>query len=187
MPDQPPPGTVPGAQPPPGNPWGAEPWQGGWLMSRLRAHDRDWTDLRRQHADRMGLHPTDAYALYEIALHDRQNQPLTATQLSDRLRLSPAATSALLNRLEKGGHIHRGREHDDQRVVTLRATDASKRRAEDSFAPANAVIQQMTDRYPPALRQQIEAFFDDLHATLQTALAADHATEAAASPADHSR
>ncbi|WP_164737866.1 MarR family winged helix-turn-helix transcriptional regulator [Streptomyces luteoverticillatus] len=171
MPDPSPSETPTAATTPPGVTGRPTPQQDGWLMDRLRTHDADWEDLRRHHADWMGLHPSDATALYEIAAHDRRDQPLTATRLSERLRLSPSATSALINRLEKSGHIRRTREHEDQRVTTLRASDAAKRRSEDYFGPVTTVLQEMTDTYPPELLDQFDAFLDHLHTTLRTRLA----------------
>lgn len=52
--------------------------------------------------------------------------PLSAGQLSDRSGLSPAAMTALIDRLERKGYVRRTRDAADRRRVFVELTDRSR-------------------------------------------------------------
>ena len=47
------------------------------------------------------------------------------TEISAALNLSPSATSAMLDRLERAGHVRRERLTSDRRAVRVEATDTA--------------------------------------------------------------
>jgi DNA-binding MarR family transcriptional regulator len=66
--------------------------------------------------------------------HAAEGTPSTALgptigQLGERLELSSAATTGLVDRLERAGHVERVRDPADRRRIRLRATGRSERLA----------------------------------------------------------
>ncbi len=67
-------------------------------------------------------HRTDMNALAVIMRFERAGNPPTPGDLSRTLQLSSPATSAMLDRLERVGHIERLRIDKDRRVVRIKMT-----------------------------------------------------------------
>lgn len=66
-------------------------------------------------AERAGLGPSDHKAL-DILLREGAR---TAGELADRVSLSPASVSALIDRLEARGYVRRSRDENDRRRVLV--------------------------------------------------------------------
>ncbi|MFI1304024.1 MarR family winged helix-turn-helix transcriptional regulator [Streptomyces sioyaensis] len=133
------------------------------LLDRLLIYGGDHVDLRRGFAAWLQMHPTDAVALIEVANSEHHGEPLTPARLSERIGLSPAATSALLNRMEQAGHITRSREHSDRRVITLRAGEQAQALAEEYFTPLTVRLHRVMAQYPPELLHRFEDFLQEVH------------------------
>lgn len=86
-------------------------------------------------AARNGLHATDLRAIIELLDAERADVTATPTWLAGRLQLSTASVTALLDRLERDGHVQRSREQGDRRRVHLAVTDSAKQLGEASFRP----------------------------------------------------
>jgi DNA-binding MarR family transcriptional regulator len=76
--------------------------------------------LGHEFAARHGLHPTDFEALVHVMDAEGGGTPLTPGELAGKLRLSSGATTAVVDRLEKQGHVRRDRDDVDRRKVHLR-------------------------------------------------------------------
>ncbi|MFH8410556.1 MarR family transcriptional regulator [Streptomyces sp. NPDC018019] len=141
------------------------------LLDQLRIYGADYADLRRLFARWLDLHATDAAALIEVANCEHAGEPLTPARLSERIQLSPNATSALLNRMEQAGHILRTRERTDRRTVTLRAGEQARLLAAEFFTPVAQRLQAVINAYPPETIEQFQHFLNDLHQAMQASLA----------------
>jgi DNA-binding MarR family transcriptional regulator len=135
------------------------------IMTGLRAYGRAFGELGRLFASGLGLHSTDAVALVEIIAAEERGEPLSQSALSQRIGLTTGATSSLLSRLERCGHITRSRVHDDRRVVTLHSTPEVHRTVDQFFDPLSARLDEMTAMYPREVLDQIERFLGELCAT----------------------
>ena len=76
-------------------------------------------------ADLHGLGRTDVRALVAIMDAARSGNALSAGALGAAVELSSASVTALVDRLEKAGHVHRVRDPEDRRRVVLRMTDSA--------------------------------------------------------------
>ncbi len=65
---------------------------------------------------RMRMNPSDLNAMGHVA---GSTEPLGPTDLAGRLGMSPAATTELVDRLERAGHLVRERDLVDRRRVRL--------------------------------------------------------------------
>ena len=136
------------------------------LLAGLQAHGMAFAELGRQFGARMGLHTTDAHALVEILSAEDRGAPLTQAGLSQRVGLTPGATSSLLNRLEQAGHVTRARDSADRRVVTLRATDGVDGLLHRFFGPLVERVDAMMATYSPEALAEIERFLTEYVATM---------------------
>lgn len=137
------------------------------ILDGLRTFGADYTEITNKFAAYLGLHSTDAAALVEILYAEDHGEPLSPTQLSTRLSLTTGATTNLLNRLERLGHIARTREHTDRRKVTLRTSQQIEEPARKFFAPFSAQLENLISRYPPEQLEQFEELLGGLHKILR--------------------
>jgi DNA-binding MarR family transcriptional regulator len=72
-----------------------------------------------------GLQPLVHQALLQVFGAD---EPLSVSELADRLVVAPALMSRMVRRLEEDGLAERVRSHDDKRVTRVRATAAGVER-----------------------------------------------------------
>ncbi|CAN00782.1 MarR family transcriptional regulator [Clavibacter michiganensis] len=117
------------------------------VLEQLRDHTTAFDESVRQLAVAVGLPTTDTTALAEIIWAETAGRALSPARLSERLHLTSGATTALINRLEGGGHIGRSRESADRRVVTLRPTAASRARVMDVLQGAQAEVDRALDGF----------------------------------------
>lgn len=137
----------------------------------LRSYGGHFTELSRLFADWLGLHSTDAVALLEIAAAAERGSPLSPARLSERILLSRSATTALLNRLEREGHITRSREHSDRRIITLRSSAYVQESADEFFRPLGGQMDTVMAAYPPELLARFEDLLTDLCTTMEAHIA----------------
>jgi DNA-binding MarR family transcriptional regulator len=78
------------------------------------------------------LHPTDMTALNLIMT---ARSPMTPGALAKALNLSASATTSVLDRLERAGHVTRDRDRDDRRRVELRVLSTATALASTFFQP----------------------------------------------------
>ncbi len=72
-----------------------------------------------------GLGRTDVRALVAVMDAARRGDSLTAGSLGAAVDLSSASVTALLDRLERAGHLRRVRDADDRRRVVLEMSEAT--------------------------------------------------------------
>ena len=72
-----------------------------------------------------GLGRTDVRALVAIMDATRRGEALTAGSLGQAVELSSASVTALLDRLERVGHVRRVRDPEDRRRVGLEMTESA--------------------------------------------------------------
>lgn len=82
-----------------------------------------------------GLHRTDLNAVAYIWRAAEEDKPLTPGELARTLRLSPAATTALLDRLSRAGHVERRHDTADRRRVHLVMLPSARALALAFFMP----------------------------------------------------
>jgi DNA-binding MarR family transcriptional regulator len=107
-------------------------------------------------ADRLGLNRTDLRCLDWLF-----DGPKTAGQLAAAIGLSSAATTTLLDRLERRGLVRRVRDVVDRRKVLVEMTRDGRRQTDAFYAPlaqAGAhMLERFTDDQLSAMRDLLEA------------------------------
>lgn len=85
-------------------------------LANLRDAERELTEASRS---AMHLSTQEMRALQFLVVSLRRGNVSTPTMLARHLRISPASTTKLLNRLERGGHISRSIHPSDRRAFTI--------------------------------------------------------------------
>ena len=115
-------------------------------------------------AELHGLGRTDVRAMVAIMDAARRGEALTAGALGRAVDLSSASVTALVDRLERGGHVHRVRDPADRRRVVLEMSESAMAAggqffgglqrdlvaamagyADDELAVVRRVLTEMTD------------------------------------------
>ncbi|MEU4703204.1 MarR family winged helix-turn-helix transcriptional regulator [Nonomuraea dietziae] len=96
-------------------------------------------------AARLGLNRTDLRCL-DVVLGDG---PVPAGQISLALKLSPAATTTVIDRLERAGMVFRSPDPGNRRRVLVAATDAARSAEAEIFVPVGQAGAQVLQEYGP--------------------------------------
>src|SRR4051812_19024159 len=132
---------------------------------------------------RHGMHRTDLNALTAVLDAAREGRQITPGVLGSTLSLSSAATTALIDRLGKTGHMNRRRSDTDRRQVQLEATDSARERGFEIFAPMVdellAVVEQRSEEEVKMLSAFIQELRDAMVRAREKGLAAGRGSGAA--------
>ncbi|GGS58484.1 MarR family winged helix-turn-helix transcriptional regulator [Actinokineospora fastidiosa] len=102
------------------------------LLRRLTVESDRFAEM---FAEVHGVHRTDMNALAVIMDAAKAGTPLSPTALAAALNLSNSATTSLLDRLERAGHVERIRSARDRRKIELRMRDQARELGIAFFAP----------------------------------------------------
>ena len=80
-----------------------------------------------------GLNRTDVRALVAVMDAARSGEPITAGRLGEAVELASASTTALLDRLERVGHLRRVRDPQDGRRVVLEMSESAMTAGAEHF------------------------------------------------------
>ncbi|MER5916114.1 MarR family transcriptional regulator [Streptomyces sp. NPDC001982] len=86
-------------------------------------------------ASRNGMHPTDVRALIALMDARRAGEETTAGRLGAALGLNSAGTTALVDRLERAGHVRRVRGEGDRRKVVIEVDESAVELGWSFFGP----------------------------------------------------
>ncbi|GAA2408140.1 MarR family transcriptional regulator [Streptomyces glaucosporus] len=129
-------------------------------------------------AARNGMHPTDVRALICLLDAERAGTPATAGWLGAQLGLNSAGTTALIDRLEHGGHIARVRDARDRRRVLLTVGDGAKRLGWAHFGPLIDGTVELLRTFGPEEQEAVRRFLTGVNALLaDTAAGPDDTAE----------
>ena len=115
------------------------------IRALVRTHDATFTFANDALSD-YGLSPTARQALAAL---DGHGTPLTPGEVADRLLLTPASISSLLDTLERRGLVSRTRDPDDRRRVLVQITPEGRelvaRFVPEAVALQTAVMSRVTE------------------------------------------
>ena len=99
------------------------------FIAAVRASQTATQTLDHASAEYLGL---DASAFRCLDILDQEG-PMTAGRLAERARLSPGATTALIDRLEAKGYARRTRDTEDRRRVLVEVAPELRQRAVELY------------------------------------------------------
>ena len=88
--------------------------------------------------------------------------PRTAGRLGAAVDLSSASVTALLDRLEKVGHIHRTKDADDRRRVVLEMSDSAMAAGAEHFGGLQRDLAAAMEGYSDEELDIVRRFLEDM-------------------------
>src|ERR1700722_9093360 len=108
------------------------------ISADLRILTAESEQIGRVFADVHDVRPTDFRALLHVMVAETRGEPITSGELRQRMGLSGAAITYLVDRMMASGHITRQSDPGDRRKVILRYSDSGLATARAFFAPLGA-------------------------------------------------
>ncbi|YCK41465.1 MarR family winged helix-turn-helix transcriptional regulator [Actinomadura sp. ATCC 39365] len=133
------------------------------LVHLLRAVTVELDRMGERFAAAHALHPTDVRALICLLDAARTGTPATPGTLGTHLGLNSAGTTAVIDRLERLGHVRRERDTRDRRRVLLKVDESAVTLGWSFFGPLIQEIVALMDRYDTTEQATIERFLSDVH------------------------
>lgn len=147
------------------------------LVRLLQDYSVEAERLGQVFAERHGMHPTDLHALLAVMRADAGGTPLTPGRLGRRLGLSSGATTAVIDRLERAEHVHRTRDGQDRRRVTLHHGEAASILGAAFFGPLGRRMTAMLDAFTAEELAAVSRFLTDTNAVMR-----EHRAEVTGAP-----
>ncbi len=116
----------------------------GLVATHLRSLQRAVDAFDEAAAAALEINRTDLRAL-DLLLEG--NKPLSAGELSNALRLSPAATTTVIDRLQRAGLADRTADPHNRRRVLVGATDTARDAERQIYAPVGVAGSKALYRY----------------------------------------
>jgi DNA-binding MarR family transcriptional regulator len=124
------------------------------------------------------MHRTDLTALAMVMDESAAGHQVTPTLLSQSLQLSAPATSAMLERLERLGHVRRRRHDSDRRSVVVEMTD-------QAWAVGGAMFAHLARHLVPVIEDYSEAELTLISGFLERATQATREARTTLATAQH--
>ena len=109
-------------------------------------------------AQRHAMHPTDVRALIALMDASRAREEMTAGRLGAALGLNSAGTTALVDRLERAGHVRRVRGERDRRKVVIEVSEEAVELGQAFFGPLIDRTVRLLERYDEREKAAIRGF-----------------------------
>ncbi|GID27711.1 MarR family winged helix-turn-helix transcriptional regulator [Paractinoplanes brasiliensis] len=132
------------------------------VVDLLRLYSIEAQHVAHSFANQEGLHFTDLQALIAVMHAERRGDPLTPGRLGETLGLSSGATTAVIDRLERAGHLRRTRESADRRVVHLRYGEPGMELAAAFFGPLGRRSQKVMDEFSRGDLETVRRFLSGM-------------------------
>ncbi|WP_292718549.1 MarR family transcriptional regulator [Microbacterium sp. 13-71-7] len=113
----------------------------------------------------MNLNQNDMRAVRFMIAAENAGEVATARALADHLGISSAATTKMLDRLERGGHIIRRPHPADRRAIALQVTPSTRRAAREGVGRLHARRFDVAARMSSDERRTVIRFLEELAAT----------------------
>ncbi|SOC47936.1 transcriptional regulator [Blastococcus aggregatus] len=136
------------------------------LALLLRRLNVELDAVGQRFAQLHGLNRTDVRALVAIMDAARRGEALTAGRLGEAVELRSASVTALVDRLEKVGHLRRSRDDADRRRVVLEMSDSAMAAGADHFGGLAQDMTAAMDAYTPAELAVVHRWLEDMTAVI---------------------
>jgi DNA-binding MarR family transcriptional regulator len=108
------------------------------MSADMRAVTAQSDRLGRYFARQNDVSGNDFHALLHVMVAETAGKPLTMAQLRQRLDVSPAAITYLVDRMIDAGHVRREADPADRRKALLRYENSGMELAHEFFTPLGA-------------------------------------------------
>ena len=131
------------------------------LLQQLGSHMHA---IGSRFAAQESLHATDVQALSALAMAGGH---LGAGELARSLELSSGATTRLIDRLERVGHVERSTDPEDRRRRVVAITSSASATAGEFFGSLAATIEQVLAPYAASERAVLRRFLTEVVSAME--------------------
>lgn len=137
------------------------------LLLLLRRLTVELDAVGQRFAGLHGLGRTDVRAMVVIMDAARRGDAVTAGALGRAVDLSSASVTALVDRLERAGHVRRVRDADDRRRVALEMSESAMAAGAEFFGGLNRDLLAATAGYPDEELAVVRRFLEEMAAVIE--------------------
>jgi DNA-binding MarR family transcriptional regulator len=135
-------------------------------MNAVRALVTEAVAVRRTLSRRSGLSETELDALEHLV-----ESPSTPSELARLLDISTAASTGVVDRLERRGHVERRKHPSDRRRLEVHVTDGGRAELLRHLSPMLAALAELDRRMSRDERDAVIRFLDGAQAAFRTVAA----------------
>ncbi|WP_434993977.1 MarR family winged helix-turn-helix transcriptional regulator [Arthrobacter sp. Ld5] len=128
------------------------------LVDAIRRYRDAESSMRGQSRDSMHLGRTDMTALRVMLRAGQAGRPVSAAALSRELGISSAATTVLIDRLQRSGHAERRRNAADGRAIEIWPTATTEHEVRSTMGTMHERMMQVASALPPEDSATIHRF-----------------------------
>jgi DNA-binding MarR family transcriptional regulator len=139
----------------------------GELITAVRRYRDAERLMRGRSRTSMQMGRTDLTALRLMLRAGNAGRPLSAAVLARELQISTAATTVLVDRLERSGHAERHRSTTDARSIEIRPTAASHEDVRATMGELHERMMAIAGALLPDEARVITRFLGDLGAAVE--------------------
>ncbi|WP_307812772.1 MarR family winged helix-turn-helix transcriptional regulator [Micromonospora coerulea] len=137
------------------------------ITDDLRRYSVDAQHVGHAFAALHGLNATDLHALIAVMDAELAGDPITPGRLGEQLNLSSGSVTALIDRLERAGHIRRDRDTADRRKILLHYADRGAALAMEFFQPLGSRTDRVMARFTDEELAVVHRFMAEMSASLR--------------------
>ena len=137
------------------------------VLDAVRSYRATETQLRRRTQDSMGMNENDLLAMRYLMQARQTGGSLGPKDLSRLLGISTASTTALIDRLEKGGYVRRHARPNDRRAWEIVPTDTSDTEVRGTVGGMHARMMQAAAELTPEEAGVVIRFMGRLREALE--------------------
>jgi DNA-binding MarR family transcriptional regulator len=130
------------------------------IVHLLRAVTVELSLHSARFANRNAMHPTDVRALIALMDARRAGEEMTAGRLGGTLGLNSAGTTAVIDRLERAGHVRRVRGRADRRQVVVEVDERAVALGQAFFGPLIGRTVELLRGYDERELAAVRGFLD---------------------------
>jgi DNA-binding MarR family transcriptional regulator len=128
----------------------------------LRRLNVELDAVGQRFAELHGLNRTDVRALVAIMDAARRGEALTAGRLGEAVDLRSASVTALVDRLEKVGHVRRVRDAGDRRRIGLEMSESAMAAGAEHFGGLARDLSAAMERYSDEELAVVRRWLEDM-------------------------
>ncbi|MFN8085861.1 MAG: MarR family transcriptional regulator [Microbacterium sp.] len=138
------------------------------VMEAMRSYRAAEVAMRRRTQQSMDMGENELLVLRFLARAQQRDERVTPVTISRYLGITSASTTALLDRLEKTGHITRTPNPDDRRSVLIASSQKSETEVRHTLGAMHERMMAVVRKMSADERATVIAFLDDMREAVDT-------------------
>ncbi|CAN5183580.1 MarR family transcriptional regulator [soil metagenome] len=157
----------------------AQTVSGADVLNALRTYRAAESEMRRRTQQSIGVGETDLAALRFLLQAQRRDQSVTPKALAERLGISSASVTVLIDRLAASGHLERRPHPTDGRSKVIVSTPSSDDEVRANFGELHRRMIEVAGRLTAAEAAVVTRFLTEMTAGIELADVQNHSAASA--------